>query len=129
MSDKLKLRKLLVDNPIDAWTGEANSSPFIFQDDVFGLETMPTIDLAPALSELLIETVDWRLVEYLSRRELGPEPSSSESLAVEGCSSSLSTKEMIVSDAFARRAGSLANSLQISASILPPDISPVLPWL
>jgi superfamily II DNA or RNA helicase/diadenosine tetraphosphate (Ap4A) HIT family hydrolase len=81
VSDKLKLRKLLVDNPIDAWTGEANSSPFIFQDDVFGLETMPTIDLAPALSELLIETVDWRLVEYLSRRELGPEPSSSESLA------------------------------------------------
>jgi len=71
-----KLKKLLRENPINAWIGGNTGKPsdyFKFEDDKF----ISTIDVSESLLDyfeaMAQELIDWRIREYLARPALNPD--------------------------------------------------------
>lgn len=57
--------------PIKAWTTQQQGRYFTFSEDIlrFNLEVPPA--LLPSFLELVREIVEWRLAQYLERRQDG----------------------------------------------------------
>ncbi len=77
VSDRLqnpeKLRKLLEENPIAAWVGGKGTGGrafFAYDGERFRATFRAPADVRPAFQEMVRETVDWRLAEYLSRTDV-----------------------------------------------------------
>jgi superfamily II DNA or RNA helicase/diadenosine tetraphosphate (Ap4A) HIT family hydrolase len=74
VEDAEALRKLLVKNPIAAWTGRgspAGAPYFVLDGDQLRTGPALTTDAREALVDLVAEIVQWRLAEYLSRLTAG----------------------------------------------------------
>jgi superfamily II DNA or RNA helicase/HKD family nuclease/diadenosine tetraphosphate (Ap4A) HIT family hydrolase len=64
------LRQYLEKNPIDAWTGGKGTKHkqfFSYSDGIFRTTFRIEEGIRPAFQELVRETADWRLAEYLQR--------------------------------------------------------------
>lgn len=79
LSDRAKVQKLLVDNPISAWCGgkgTGGTAYFSYEDGVFRFLPDVADGHREAFQEWVREIVDWRLAEYVrrapSRREIEP---------------------------------------------------------
>lgn len=69
-----RMRKLLEENPINAWVGgrgTGGTSYFTYAGGVFRSTVTPGGALRPVFQEMLRELVEWRLAEYLSRAQHG----------------------------------------------------------
>lgn len=69
LQDPAKLQKLLEENPIAAWVGGRGTGGrafFAYDGDRFRTTFTVPADVRPAFQEMVRETVDWRLAEYLS---------------------------------------------------------------
>lgn len=70
LDDARAVRKLLEENPIDAWIngrGTGGRSYFSYRDGVFRTSFLVPSDLLAAFSAMVDEIIDWRLAEYLER--------------------------------------------------------------
>jgi hypothetical protein len=68
--DSVKLKRLLTENPIQAWVGGRGTdgvSYFALEGDVFRTRVDLSASAAPAAQELLRELIEWRLAEYFQR--------------------------------------------------------------
>lgn len=64
------LRRLIVNNPIAAWTGDGamrGTAYFTFENDVFASRMQLEGDEHEAFADLAHEIAEWRLAEYLQR--------------------------------------------------------------
>lgn len=72
LDDKLALRALIEQNPIQAWvTGDGTGGKPYFEYDDNTLRFIPTVadDVRTAFQELVREQIDWRMAEYLRRSQ------------------------------------------------------------
>ena len=70
IADRRKLKRLIIDQPIEAWTGaqgSANETFFEFEDGAFRCNLAIPDDQRDAFAELVGEMIEWRLAAYLDR--------------------------------------------------------------
>ena len=70
LNDDSGLRRLLEQNPIDAWRkarAPSGKQYFSYDDGMFRVAASPPPVAQPAFLEMVDEIIDWRLAEYLSR--------------------------------------------------------------
>jgi superfamily II DNA or RNA helicase/HKD family nuclease len=74
IADRGKLKRLIIDQPIKAWTGaqgSGNETFFEYQDGVFRCSLEIPDDQRDAFAELVGEMIEWRLAAYLDRARGG----------------------------------------------------------
>lgn len=78
------LRRLIENNPIQAWTGDGTRSEayFRYKDGEFATTFTVSDSDRTALNDLTREVVDWRIAAYLARNEAEAEPADLPNLAM-----------------------------------------------